>query len=189
MPKASNRFDFGDGDFTIMLWMMREGSGNIVLSKGNRFGSTRQWSFGWLGENRSNSASFRVENKFHSTAADAVPFGNWVHVAFVRRGAQGVAEVNGELRARRLAYTTFATMLRKMEDRGLVRHRVEGRRFIYEPAVTAADVTRTMADDLVDRLFEGSLAGAVSHLLRTREISPEELAELEHLIRQQKRRR
>ena len=97
--EASNRFDFGAGDFTIMLWMMREGGGHIVLSKGNGFGSPGEWSFGWPGENRSHSASFRVENKFHSTAADAVPFGKWVHVAFVKRGGQGFSYVNGELSA------------------------------------------------------------------------------------------
>jgi hypothetical protein len=36
-------------------------------------------------------------NTFHSTAADAVPFGKWVHVAFVKRGTQGFSYVNGEL--------------------------------------------------------------------------------------------
>ena len=73
-----------------------------------------------------------------------------------------------------------------MEERGLLRHREEGRRFIYEPAVTDDEVTRSMADDLVDRLFEGSLAATVSHLLRTREVSPAELDRLETLIRRRR---
>src|SRR5574340_157571 len=97
-----------------------------------------------------------------------------------------VAEVHGQL-GEELAYTTIATMLRKMEDRGLLRHREVGRRFLYEPAVSAEDVTRSMADDLVDRLFAGSLADAVSHLLETRDVSRKELARLEELIRQRKR--
>jgi predicted transcriptional regulator len=42
---------------------------------------------------------------------------------------------------------------------------------------------------LVDRLFDGSLAEAVSHLLESREISREELDRLEHLIRQRKSNR
>lgn len=99
-----------------------------------------------------------------------------------------VAEVHSQLGAERFAYTTVATMLRKMEDRGLVRHREEQRRFIYSPAVRAEDVTRSAADDLVDRLFEGSLADAVSHLLQTRDISPQELARLEQMIQDRKRR-
>jgi len=97
-----------------------------------------------------------------------------------------VADVQRRLDGPPLAYTTVATMLRKMEDRGLLRHREEGRRFIYEPAVSEEEVTRSMADDLVDRLFEGSLAATVSHLLRTRDVSPGELERLERLIQKRK---
>ena len=104
-------------------------------------------------------------------------------------GPASVAQVQDRLEGDPLAYTTVATMLRKMEDRGLVRHREHQRRFIYEAAVTAEDVTRSMADDLVDRLFEGSLADAVSHLLETREVSPRELARLEQLIQERKGQR
>lgn len=100
-----------------------------------------------------------------------------------------VAQVQKKLGGRRLAYTTVATMLRKMEDRGLLRHGEVGRKFLYEPAVSAEDVTRSMANDLVDRLFEGSMAATVSHLLETREVSPTELARLEQLIRERKTRR
>jgi len=104
-------------------------------------------------------------------------------------GSASVAEVQEELGPQQLAYTTVATMLRKMENRGLVRHMEEGRKFIYEPTVTAEDVTRSMADDLVDRLFKGSLAETVSHLLQTREIGPTELARLERLIQEHKHQR
>ncbi len=86
-----------------------------------------------------------------------------------------------------LAYTTVATMLRKMELRGLVHHRNEGRSFVYRPAVAASEVTRNMADDLVDRLFHGSLTAAVNHLLTTREVSRDELARLEQLIAEKRR--
>jgi len=104
-------------------------------------------------------------------------------------GPASVAQVQDRLGGEPLAYTTVATMLRKMEDRGLVGHREHKRRFIYEAAVSAEDVTRSMADDLVDRLFEGSLADAVSHLLETREVSRQELARLERLIQERKRHR
>ena len=87
-----------------------------------------------------------------------------------------------------LAYTTIATMLRKMEVRGLVSHRAEGRSFIYAPEVAAKDVSRSMADHLVDRLFEGSLFEAVNHLLTTREVSRDELRQLEKLIAERKKK-
>ena len=97
-----------------------------------------------------------------------------------------VAMVRKELGGDHLAYTTVATMLRKMEDRGLLRHDEVGRKFLYVPAVSAEEVTRSMADDLVDRLFEGNLAATVSHLLENREVSPKELTRLEQLIRERK---
>jgi BlaI family transcriptional regulator, penicillinase repressor len=105
------------------------------------------------------------------------------------RGEAAVAEVSESLRAERLAYTTVATMLRKMEARGLVRHRADDRRFIYRPSVTADKVTQSMSQHVIDRLFEGSLANMVSHLLETREVSREELTRLEELIARRKKQR
>jgi predicted transcriptional regulator len=103
---------------------------------------------------------------------------------------QGEATVGGvhqTLGARRnLAYTTIATMLRKMEARHLVAHRLEGRTFIYRALVEEAAVSRRMADDVLDRLFAGSLADMVSCLLRAREVSGEELSRLERLIAERK---
>jgi BlaI family transcriptional regulator, penicillinase repressor len=103
------------------------------------------------------------------------------------RGPATVAEVQDRLEGEPLAYTTVATMLRKMEDRQLVRHHPQQRRFLYEAAVSEEEVTRSMAADLVDRLFAGSLADAVSHLLENREVSRGELARLERLIEERKR--
>jgi predicted transcriptional regulator len=100
-----------------------------------------------------------------------------------------VAEVHQSVaRERELAYTTVATMLRKMEARSLVAHREEGRSFVYRAAVHSDAVTRGMADHLIERLFEGSLADMVSHLLSTREVSREELSKLEKLIAERRKK-
>ncbi|SRR5713101_3251562 len=105
------------------------------------------------------------------------------------RGEAAVADVHEALGGpNNFAYTTVATMRRKMEGRGLVAHREEGRTFIYRPKVAAEAVSRSMADHLVDRLFEGSLTNAVNHLLSTREVSAEEFRELERLIAQRKKK-
>jgi predicted transcriptional regulator len=104
------------------------------------------------------------------------------------RGEATVADVLAALGGRiPLAYTTIATMLRKMETRGLVGHRAEGRSFVYRAVVAEESVTRGMAEHVLDRLFEGSLAEMVSHLLTHREISRAELARLEKLIAERKR--
>jgi len=104
------------------------------------------------------------------------------------RGEATVADVHAALSGERdLAYTTMATMLRKMEARGLVRHRLDGRSFVYHAVVAADAVTRGMADHLLDRLFEGSLSDLVGHLLTNREVSREELSKLERLIAERKK--
>ncbi len=103
------------------------------------------------------------------------------------RGPAAAADVQAAL-GPGLAYTTVATMLRKMEGRGLVRHHEEGRRFIYRAAVAPETVTRSMADDLLERLFDGSLADMLHHLLTTREVSADELRALERLIAERKKR-
>ena len=109
-------------------------------------------------------------------------------VLWARRAAT-VAEVNAAVEGGgELAYTTVATMLRKMEQRGLVTHAVQGRTFLYSPGVAEEEVTRGLADDLLDRVFEGSLADMVSHLLSNREVSREELARLERLIAERKKK-
>ncbi|MGE0609165.1 MAG: BlaI/MecI/CopY family transcriptional regulator [Pirellulales bacterium] len=106
-----------------------------------------------------------------------------------QRGSARVAEVQDALGPDSgLAYTTIATMLRKMEERGLVSHQNEGRSFVYSAAVAEHDVTGGLADDLLDRVFAGSLADMVSHLLASREISPDELRELEQLIASRKKK-
>ena len=100
-----------------------------------------------------------------------------------------VAQVQRRLKGSSLAYTTVATMLRKMENRELVTHQEDGRKFLYSPRVSADQVSQTISRDLVDRLFSGSLTDAVSHLLESREVDADELDELEKLIRKHKRQR
>ncbi|MGA3179958.1 MAG: BlaI/MecI/CopY family transcriptional regulator [Verrucomicrobiota bacterium] len=87
-----------------------------------------------------------------------------------------------------LAHSTIATMLRKMEARGLVKHRLLDRKFLYRALVREDVVARKMSEHFIERLFEGSLADMVSHLLKTQDISRQELERLEKLIAEQKRK-
>jgi len=98
------------------------------------------------------------------------------------RGEAAVTEVHEALEERDLAPTTIATMLRKMEDKGVVTHRSEGRKYLYRPVVTEAAVRRTMVGELTDRLFRGEVTALVSHLLSEHDIDPDELGRLRSLI-------
>lgn len=94
------------------------------------------------------------------------------------RAEATVAEVHEALQDRGLAFTTIATMLRKMERKGVVAHRAEGRQFVYRAAVTEKQVRRSMVAELVGRLFDGDAGALVAHLVAENEIDVEELSQL-----------
>ena len=105
-----------------------------------------------------------------------------------RQGEATVADVHKALhKQRQLALTTIATMLRKMEDRRLVKHRTEGRQFIYRAAVKEDEIHRNLVADVIDRVFCGDASAMVSHLLEEEALDPDELAELKALIRAKER--
>jgi BlaI family penicillinase repressor len=94
-----------------------------------------------------------------------------------------VAEVHKALHDDRgLAPTTIATMLRKMEDKGVVAHRVEDRHFVYRPTVSEDEVRSTMVSELIDRLFAGDPAALVSHLVADHDIDEVEIEKLRYLL-------
>ena len=102
-------------------------------------------------------------------------------------GEATVARVTEALAGKRRAPTTIATMLSKLERRGIVAHRVEGRQFVYRPRISEQEVTRTMVADLTQRLFEGDISALVSHLIRSEEIDREELVRLRAMIVERER--
>ncbi|HEX6885556.1 MAG TPA: BlaI/MecI/CopY family transcriptional regulator [Planctomycetota bacterium] len=102
-------------------------------------------------------------------------------------GEATVARVTEALPGKRRAPTTIATMLTKMERKGLVDHRVDGRQFVYRAQVSEQEVTRTMVADLTQRLFEGDVSALVSHLIHSEEIDRDELVRLRALIVERER--
>ena len=99
------------------------------------------------------------------------------------RGEATVADVHEALEPERgLALTTIATMLAKMEKKGVVDHRADGRKFIYRPRVSEGQVTRSMVADLTSQLFRGNVTALVNHLLSEHGIDRRELQQLRELI-------
>ena len=80
------------------------------------------------------------------------------------------------------ALTTVATMLSKLEKKGVVEHRREGRQFVYRPLVSERDVRRTMVADLTEQLFQGDFGQLVNHLLDEQEIEAGDLDRIRRLI-------
>jgi predicted transcriptional regulator len=101
------------------------------------------------------------------------------------RGDSTVLEVQESLLpGRRLAQTTVATILSRLERRGIVGHRTVGRQFIYRAEVTEPQVRHSMVSELTALLFDGSPAALISHLLADRDIALRDLDEVKRLIAQ-----
>jgi predicted transcriptional regulator len=98
---------------------------------------------------------------------------------FWSRPSASAAEVVSELRSTRpLAHTTVATLLSRLEKRGLLLATREGRQVTYRAAVSRRDVRRSMVSALLAGLFDGEAGSLVSHLVDQRHIGAGELAEI-----------
>jgi predicted transcriptional regulator len=74
--------------------------------------------------------------------------------------------------------STVRTLLRVMEEKGLVVHDVQQRTFVYRARVVQSKAQRKAVKGLLDRLFGGSGKNLVLQLLDDEEITPEELQRL-----------
>lgn len=101
------------------------------------------------------------------------------------RGEASVREVYEAMRAQDLpiAQNTVQAFLRTMEEKkGLVRHRAEGRTFIYRPVLRREDNKRRMLSRVLHRVFDGAIDQLVQSALSLRSPTPEELAKLEAIL-------
>jgi predicted transcriptional regulator len=79
------------------------------------------------------------------------------------------------------AYSTVITTLRILEKKGYVRHRKEGKAFVYEPVVAQSEARRSAVASLVKRFFQSSPDLLMAHLFEGRDIGAKELARLRKL--------
>ena len=103
--------------------------------------------------------------------------------AVYRRGSATVAQVLGDL-PDPPGYTSVRTMLRLLEHKGYLRHRAEGRRFVYVPVASPARVSRSALRDVLATFFEGSVEKAVASLIElgAGKLSDEDFDRLARLI-------
>jgi len=83
---------------------------------------------------------------------------------------------------RGLAQTTIATMLSRLERRGVVTRRAQARQYHYKAAVTESEVQHSMVGELTERLFDGDVTALVQHLLSGEDVSPGDIAKIRDMI-------
>src|SRR5262245_15141205 len=100
-------------------------------------------------------------------------------------GVREVYQVLAEAQDDDLAYNTVQTLLRIMEDKGLVKHHVAGRAFIYTPIFSREQ----SVNSYVERVFNGAASEMVATLLNNERLPAKELERIQELINEAKRRR
>jgi predicted transcriptional regulator len=81
-----------------------------------------------------------------------------------------------------LAYTSVLTTVRILEQKGYVRHRQEGRAFLYSPCVEEQEASRSEIRHMMQRFFGNSRERLLLSLLGDDDIDPEELQRLKETI-------
>jgi BlaI family transcriptional regulator, penicillinase repressor len=98
-------------------------------------------------------------------------------------GEATVVDIWESLYAERgLAQTTIATVLIRLERRGVVGRRAQARQYLYRPLVTESDVQHSMVGELTERLFDGDVPALMNHLLTAQEMKPGDLARIREMM-------
>ena len=84
---------------------------------------------------------------------------------------------------RKITYVTVATLLRRLEEKGYLKHRSQGKAFIYTPAAKKEEVISRTIGDLVQRLFGGNPVPLMQHLAQHSGISDEDIEKLRDLAK------
>ncbi len=104
-----------------------------------------------------------------------------------QRGASTVRQVHDTLSSKRdTGYSTTLKMMQVMREKGLLSRDESVRPQLYAAAETRERTQLQMLDDLAQKAFGGSAATLVMRVLSAQRVSPDEMAEMQRLIREAK---
>ncbi len=100
------------------------------------------------------------------------------------RSQATVREALETLRAsgRQWSYATVATLLDRLETKGLVTSDRSELAFVYRPAITSQEVRQKRLSNLVDKLYQGEPGLLVLHLLKSHPLNPSQASEVRSLL-------
>jgi BlaI family transcriptional regulator, penicillinase repressor len=103
-------------------------------------------------------------------------------------GEASVHQVRKQLALKKkLAYTTVLTTMQKLEKAGWLRHRNEGKTYIYIPTRTREEAGARSVRKFMERMFDGNALLMFQHLMRQNRLSEQELQELRKMIDEKRR--
>src|SRR3954447_1792448 len=101
------------------------------------------------------------------------------------KGEATVREVYEAMsRSAPIVQNTVQAFLRTMEDKGLVKHRTQGRTFIYQPIPQDNATKQKLVSRVLHKVFDGAMDQLVQSVLSLRQPTPQELEKLETLLQE-----
>ena len=91
-------------------------------------------------------------------------------------------------RDRDLKETTVRTLLRRLEQKGYLRHESEGRAYIYRATERPSSLAARAVRQIIDRFCQGSVEELVSGMVDAKMLSKSEMARLEEFVRTQQKK-
>jgi BlaI family penicillinase repressor len=105
-------------------------------------------------------------------------------------GEASVHDVRDRLsRRKKLAYTTVLTAMQKLEKAGWLRHRTEGKSYVYLPTRTREEAGAKSVHKFIKHVFDGDPVLMFQHLMRESSLSDTELRELRKMIDEKRKER
>jgi len=97
-------------------------------------------------------------------------------------GRATVQQVCDKLPARRkIAYATVQTLLRRLENKGYLKHEVRGKAHVFFAAVKKEHVVKRSVGDFLDRLFGGDPIPLMQYLAEHGKINADDVERLKTL--------
>jgi BlaI family penicillinase repressor len=95
-----------------------------------------------------------------------------------------VREVLETLRAagREWSYATVATLLDRLETKGVVTSDRSELAFVYRPGITPQEVQQKRLKNLVEKLYQGEPGLLVLHLLKSHPLDPKQASEVRAIL-------
>jgi len=99
-------------------------------------------------------------------------------------GQASTSDIHKAIQCKRpLAYTTVATMLKRLNKRGLIEQTQSGRELMFTHLVDESQVKRSMVSGLLSDLFHGDPEALVAHLVSESELEANDLNKIGELIK------
>ena len=103
-------------------------------------------------------------------------------------GKANISDVIEQMAPPKPKYTTVATFLKILENKGFVKHEQLGRGYLYTPAIEREEHAKTVATNMLHSYFDGSVSNMVSFFSKHENISVQELDEIFDIIENAKKK-